>query len=145
MKGYSNISEMINSLTNDNYELQREVDRLTRENEKLKEAPPLQEWQKDFIRQAYNIIMDEKEKRNNKEYKYLDSFTVVRRNGKQLESLIELFKKVGKKKVHAAYLIAFDESIVISKSEREIKGRPFEDYFYEECDKVIKTGDEENE
>lgn len=84
-------------------------------------------------------------KRNNNEYKYLESFSIVRRNGKQLESLIRLFKEVGKEKVHAAYLIAFDESIVISKSEPEIKGRPFEDYFYEECDRVIKTGDKVEE
>ena len=140
MRDYSNIGEMINSLTNDHYELQREVDRLTRENEKLKEAPPLPEWQKDFIRQAYNIVMDEKEKRNNNEYKYLESFSVVRRNGKQLEGLIRLFKEVGKEKVHAAYLMAFDESIVVSKSMFEIKGRPFED-IYDEYDRVIKSGD----
>ena len=126
MEDYTNINKFIKKLTNDIYELQREVDRLTRENKKLKETPPLPEWQKDFIRQAYNIVMDEKEKRNNNEYKYLESFSIVRRNGKQLEQIVDLFKKVGKEKVHAAYLVAFDESIVISKSEPEIKGRPFE-------------------
>ena len=114
--------------TNDINELQREVDRLTRENEKLKEEPKVfLDAQELMIRRMYNIIMDEKEKRNNNEYKYLETFSVVRRNGKQLEQLVDLFKKVGKEKVHAAYLTAFDESIVISKSEPEIKGRPFED------------------
>ena len=151
MKDYSNISEMINSLTNDNYELQREVDKLARENKKLKEEPKVfLDAQELMIRRIYNIIMDEKEKRKDPEYKYLESFSIVRRNGKQLEQLVDLFKRVGKEKVHAAYLIAFDESIVISKSEPELKGRPFEDDFYmqvdkaleeEEYDRVIRSGD----
>lgn len=86
-----------------------------------------------------------------------------RQNGKQHTALVNMFKKLDQKKVDAAYKEAYNTTLPVWQKEvlkqayniitgekekrnnNEIKGRPFEDYFYEECDRVIKSGDEDNE
>ena len=59
-------------------------------------------------------------------------------------AIISLMRMCGREKVQAAYLKAFNESIVISTSVPKLKGRPFEDEYYrqvDEYDRIIKSGD----
>lgn len=75
-------------------------------------------WQEKIIRQLYNIIMDEKEKRNKEKPIYEDFFVIGgRRNSKGVDALVDLFKKIEKKKVQAAYRKAYNESIIYATSQ----------------------------